>query len=254
MPADGSRPKITDMPVVLEPPFPTFTPRPLKENLNKQTANLILVNTSPHKLIFKIVPNSTDINYLIQPEIDYLAPNGCRLIGISINDTPKPKKEHDFTYKVLALNPTESFGLSAIQYWEQNQPENNAHLLQEAQFVCLEPEMESPHRKQQHRIDNDMKVSLSTEYAKRIRRHTALLDHSRTSNDSESNSPVYYKKQLVPKDIDAEIVTDSKNDYHCQCTNSNHYFWQEAATMRSFFYGFIFAFICSAILVIRKNR
>lgn len=92
MPADGSRPKITDMPVVLEPPFPTFTPRPLKENLNKQTANLILVNTSPHKLIFKIVPNSTDINYLIQPEIDYLAPNGCRLIGISINDTPKPKK------------------------------------------------------------------------------------------------------------------------------------------------------------------
>nr|CDQ01816.1 Bm12800, isoform b [Brugia malayi] len=114
--------------------------------------------------------------------------------------------------------------------------------------------MESPHRKQQHRIDNDMKVSLSTEYAKRIRRHTALLDHSRTSNDSESNSPVYYKKQLVPKDIDAEIVTDSKNDYHCQCTNSNHYFWQEAATMRSFFYGFIFAFICSAILVIRKNR
>uniref|UniRef100_A0A1I7VD22 MSP domain-containing protein n=2 Tax=Loa loa TaxID=7209 RepID=A0A1I7VD22_LOALO len=89
---NGSRPKITDMPILLEPSFPMFTPRPLKENLNKRTANLIFVNTSPHKLIFKIVPNSTDINYSIRPEIDYLAPNGCRFIGISINDAPQPKR------------------------------------------------------------------------------------------------------------------------------------------------------------------
>lgn len=89
-----SRPKITDMPIVLEPSFPTFTPRPVKENLNKQTANLIFVNTSPYKLIFKIVPNSADINYSIHPEIDYLAPNGCRLIGISISEAPQPKKVH----------------------------------------------------------------------------------------------------------------------------------------------------------------
>lgn len=89
---DGARPRISEMPIMVEPPFPTFMPRPLKENLNKQTANFLLVNTSPHKLIFKIVPNSTDINYSIRPEIDYIAPSGCRYVGISISEAPQPKK------------------------------------------------------------------------------------------------------------------------------------------------------------------
>lgn len=101
MPDSDSRPKITDMPVVVEPSFPTFTPRPLKENLNKQTANLILVNTSPYKLIFKIVPNSTDINYSIHPEIDYLAPNGSRFVGISISEAPHPNKVFYFSTVLL---------------------------------------------------------------------------------------------------------------------------------------------------------
>ncbi|KAL3999033.1 MSP (Major sperm protein) domain family protein [Acanthocheilonema viteae] len=252
MPDGGARPKITDMPVVVEPSFPMFTPRPLKENLNKQTANLILVNTSPYKLIFKIVPNSANINYSIRPEIDYLAPNGCRLIGISISEAPEPKREHDFTYKVLALNPTECFGISAVQFWDQNQLENNGHLLQEAQFVCLEPEAESSlassyHSISRRRIDNEPKISLSSKYPKRIRRHTVLFDHAKTLTDPQ-HSPIYYKKQTISKDIFPEII-----QCPCHCANSNQYFWQKAATMRSFFYGFAFAFICSVLLFIRKK-
>ncbi|KAM3720561.1 Peroxisome assembly protein [Dirofilaria immitis] len=259
--SEVSRPKIIEMPILLEPPFPTFTPHPLRENLNKQLASLIFVNTSPHKLIFKIVPNSTAIRYSIHPEIDYLGPNACRLIGISISEAPQPKKEHDFTYKVLALNPTESFGISAMQYWEENRLEYNGQL-HEAQFVCLEPEAElqldSSHRiiSRTSRDNNETKALLSIEYPKRIRRHTALLNHSTTSNDSCSDSPIYHRKQSVFEDIVRETAIHSKIQCHCQChcTNLNHYFWQEAATMRSFFYGFVFAFICSALLIIRKNR
>ncbi|VDM92447.1 unnamed protein product [Onchocerca ochengi] len=254
LPNDVSKPKIIEMPVVVEPSFPMFTARPLKENLNKQVANLIFVNTSSHKLIFKIVPNSTDIHYSIHPEIDYLAPNGCRLIGISISETPQPKREHDFTYKILALNPAECFGISAVQYWEQNQLENSNQQFQEAQFVCLEPEAESQldssHRiisRSLHERDNKSKAILSIEYPKRIQRHTALLDRSTVSDNSYPNSPIYYRKQLLSKDILSEMN-------HCHCINLNHYFWQEAATMRSFFYGYIFAFICFALLIIRKNK
>ncbi|CAG9529805.1 unnamed protein product [Cercopithifilaria johnstoni] len=254
VPENGLRPKTTDMPIVVEPSFPTFTPRPLKENLKKQTANLILVNTSPYRLIFKIVPNTINIKYSIRPEIDYLAPNGCRFVDISINETPRSKREHDFTYKVLVLNSTESFGLSPVQFWDQNQLDHNDHQLQEAQFVCLESETESPlsssHRSISHRrIDNEPKVSLVDEHHKQIQRHTALFDHSRTSNDPQPISSTYHRKQSMLKNISPEII-----QYPCNCTNSNHYFWQEAATLRSFFYGFALACICSALLIFRKKQ
>ncbi|VDK84308.1 unnamed protein product [Litomosoides sigmodontis] len=248
---DDSRPKVIDMPVVVEPSFPTFTPRPLKENLNKQTANLMLVNTSPYKLIFKIVPNSTDINYSIRPEIDYLTPNGSRLVGISISEAPQPKKEHDFTYKVLVLNSTEGFGISAVQFWEQKQLENIGNKLQEAQFVCLEPEPESPLDSSHYgvtrkRVDSETKTPQFSEYPKRLRRQTVFHDCSPTS---QPISPAYCKKQSVLNDIFPEIP-----QCPCHCTNSNHYFWQEAATMRSFFYGFALAFICSAFFIVRKKQ
>uniref|UniRef100_A0A0R3RJ52 Major sperm protein n=1 Tax=Elaeophora elaphi TaxID=1147741 RepID=A0A0R3RJ52_9BILA len=214
-----SRPKITYMPIIVEPAFPTFTLRPIKGNLNQQTANLIIVNTSPHKLIFKIVPKSSDVSYSIRPEIDYLAPNGCRLVGISINQAPQPKRKHDFTYKVLALNPNESFGISAVQFWEQNQLENNgwyiekciitnstsAAPLQEAQFVCLEAEVESSldsskrsvPRVRRKRIDNEPKLSSSADDPIRMRRRVSSLDHSETSNYPQQKLSLHYKFQSI---------------------------------------------------------
>uniref|UniRef100_A0A915Q151 MSP domain-containing protein n=1 Tax=Setaria digitata TaxID=48799 RepID=A0A915Q151_9BILA len=243
---------MNEIPIVVEPSFPVFAPRPLKENLNKQMANLIMVNTSPHKLIFKITPNTTDVRYSIRPEIDYLSPHGSRLIGISISDAPQPKREHDFTYKVVALNPAECFGISATQYWEQNRLENDVGQLHEAQFVCLEPDAESK-LLSSHRIttrlinDHEAKTSLtSDEYPKRIRRYTALVDEPIDYYTSPINSSAYPRKQSVRKDSNTELSYP--------CMNANESFWYNATAMRSFLYGFLFAFVCSTVLVIRKNR
>lgn len=55
--------------------------------------------------------------------------------------------------------------------------------LQEAQFVCLEPEPESPlnfsHRVvSRNRVDNEAKAPEFSEYPKRPRRHTVFHDYS----------------------------------------------------------------------------
>lgn len=90
--ANPNKPVISEMPIVLEPAFPIFAPRPVKDNLNKQSAHLLFVNTSSFKLIFKITANVSNINYSIRPLVDYLPPRGCRFIAVSINETPQPKK------------------------------------------------------------------------------------------------------------------------------------------------------------------
>ncbi|VDN32122.1 unnamed protein product [Gongylonema pulchrum] len=203
----AAKPIINEMPIALEPAFPIFTPRPIRENPYKQTAHLLFVNTTSFKLIFKITAPLSSINYSIRPPVDYLLPRGCRYITVSISEPPQPKKEHDFTYKVAALAASDGLGMTAAQYWEQNRLDNNGQLreliyslqyrqLQEGQFVCVEPEAEAKTPSIQRSFSGATLAGgklTASEYQNRFRRHTSPFDQQVPTETIPQNSPIYHR-------------------------------------------------------------
>ncbi|VDN01147.1 unnamed protein product [Thelazia callipaeda] len=245
---------LNEMPVEIEPPFPFFTPRPLKENLNKQTANLLVVNTTPFKLIFKIIPNNKDINYIVRPVVGYVTPHGCRFTAVSMSENPSPKKEHDFTYKVVILQTNESFGISAEEFWDKNQLDTDTRRVQEAQFICVEPEHGATHESYRRVIpsiyDITSEKSPSVDYLKRLRRNTNLLDGRAVLSTPAVDSPSYSRR----KSRSGRTARTDSDRCFCVCCDPNNYFWQSAKGMRSFFYGFLLSFVLSGFLFLRCKR
>lgn len=80
------------------------------------------------RLLFKIEANP-NLKYLIRPSIDYIMPNGSRFVSISMDAALNPKKEHQFTCKIVALLDDEGHGLSADQFWKQGRVEKSGLII-----------------------------------------------------------------------------------------------------------------------------
>ncbi|KHN81348.1 hypothetical protein Tcan_08524, partial [Toxocara canis] len=272
--------------VAIEPGFPLFAPRPSTQLPLKRTANMVLVNISSLRLIFKIEHSDSAEakKYLVRPDVDYLPPHGCRSVTISIlNDPPQPGKEHEFIYHIVPLGADDGLGMSAKEYWKsKNLDKGSDKRTQEGQFICIEPEPRSGNsmlgiRRQLSRPDVAARASLSTSVKDVMERssheNTTFGQFVMKPAPSVVNKLVAVDEELIgPLAVNAAAYqrvpsrrrqADNESDEAlrsvtlCKCQlslESKRYFWQSAAAMRAFCYGFILALIPMGIIALKKSH